>query len=68
MTLKAVYECIKALSDDQIVSMPCSAQRSSRRYADGVLRCGAHGMPSTRNDEIHADLIAFFHQGKQAAT
>jgi hypothetical protein len=25
-----------------------------------------HGMPSTLNDEIRADPIEFFHQGKQA--
>jgi hypothetical protein len=27
----------------------------------------AHGMPLTLNDKIHADPIAFFHQGKQAS-
>ena len=78
---KAVYDCIKAFSetdftedlkkidvptlilhgdDDQIVPIADSALLSAKLGAP-------HGMCSTLKNQINAELLAFFQQGKEAA-
>jgi non-heme chloroperoxidase len=57
-------------TDDQIVPIGASALHSSKIVKGATLKLyeGApHGMPSTRKDEINADLLAFFHRKEQAA-
>ena len=56
--------------DDQIVPIAASAQLSAKIVKQATLKIykGApHGMPSTLKDEINADLLAFFREGKVAA-
>jgi non-heme chloroperoxidase len=53
--------------DDQIVPIVASALLSSKIVKSAILKIykGApHGMPSTLKDEINADLLAFFQDGK----
>src|SRR5581483_11309134 len=54
--------------DDQIVPIADSALMSAKIVDNATLRVykGApHGLPSTRKDEVNADLLAFFRQGSQ---
>jgi non-heme chloroperoxidase len=56
--------------DDQIVPIGASAVLSSRIVKGSTLKVipGApHGMVSTLKDQINAELLAFFHQSKEAA-
>ena len=49
--------------DDQIVPIGASAMLSSKLVKGAVLkvyRGAPHGLPSTRKDEVNADLLAFF--------
>jgi len=58
-------------TDDQIVPVGASAMHSSKLVKGAVLKLyeGApHGMPSTRKDEINADLLAFFKGAAKAAS
>src|SRR5271166_4381498 len=57
-------------TDDQIVPIGASAMLSSKIVKGATLKLyeGApHGMPSTRKDEINADLLAFFKRSEVAA-
>jgi non-heme chloroperoxidase len=54
--------------DDQIVPIADSALLSSKIVKDATLKVykGApHGLPSTRKDQLNADLLAFFQTSKQ---
>ena len=56
--------------DDQIVPIGASALLSSKIIKGAILKVipGApHGMVSTPKDQINAELLAFFKQGKEAA-
>jgi len=58
-------------TDDQIVPVGASAMHSSKLVKGAILKLyeGApHGMPSTRKDEINADLLAFFKGAAKAAS
>ena len=58
-------------TDDQIVPVGASAMQSSKLVNGAILKLyeGApHGMPSTRKDEINADLLAFFKGAAKAAS
>jgi non-heme chloroperoxidase len=53
--------------DDQIVPIGAAALLSSKIVKGATLKIykGApHGLPSTLKDELNADLLAFFHDGK----
>jgi len=57
--------------DDQIVPIAASALLSSKIVKNAVLKIykGApHGLPSTLKDEVNADLLAFFREGKPVTT
>jgi non-heme chloroperoxidase len=48
--------------DDQIVPFPVGGQRSAELVAGAVLKVyegGAHGLPDTERDRLHADLLDF---------
>jgi hypothetical protein len=67
----AVCECIEVVSDDQIAPIADSALLCSTIVKDATPKVHygvPHGMPSTLDDKINGDLIAFFHPGRQAAT
>ena len=56
--------------DDQIVPIGASAMLSSKLVKGAILKIipGApHGMASTLKDQINAEFLEFFQQGKQAA-
>ena len=56
--------------DDQIVPIADSALLSAKIVKGATLKIykGApHGLPSTRKDELNADLLTFFRQGNQKA-
>ena len=56
--------------DDQIVPIADSALLSAKIVKDATLkiyRGAPHGLPSTRKDDVNADLLAFFKQGSQKA-
>ncbi len=56
--------------DDQIVPIGASAMLSSKLVKGAILKIipGApHGMASTLKDQINAEFLAFFQQGKQVA-
>jgi non-heme chloroperoxidase len=56
--------------DDQIVPIGAAAMQSSKLVKGAILKIipGApHGMASTLKDQINAEFLAFFEQGKQAA-
>ena len=48
--------------DDQIVPFEVGGQRSAELVAGAVLKVypgGAHALPDTDSDRLHADLLAF---------
>ena len=48
--------------DDQIVPFEVGGQRSAELIAGAVLKVyegGAHGLPDTERDRLHADLLDF---------
>jgi len=56
--------------DDQIVPIGAAAMLSSKLVKGAELKVYPgfpHGMPTTRAEQINADLLAFFKRSKQAA-